>query len=128
MNIEFLYSKNEDRLIEIVNINGDESVSISGFERLVPNTVDAAKEKHVPVIRLEDDNILYIQVGEVLHPMTSDHLISKLYIVTDKGDLIKKVLTDTDKPELTVDIKDAKKVDVYAYCNLHGLWKTSIEI
>ena len=126
MNIEFYYSKEEDNLIEVLNSNG--KINIAGYEKLVANTIDAAKEKHVPVIKLEDDNVLFIQVGEVLHPMTKEHLISKIYAVTDKGDVYKKVLDFEDTPEFTIDVSGAKKVDVYSYCNMHGLWKSSVEL
>ena len=68
-----------------------------------------------------------MQVGEVKHPMTEEHLISAIYVLTDKGDVIKKVLTKDDSPELTVDIGTSNKVDVYAYCNLHGVWKATLE-
>lgn len=125
MNIDFYYSKEKNNLIEI--LNATEEVTFAGYEKLIPNTVDAAKEKHVPVVSIEDDNMLFVQVGEVSHPMTKEHLISAIYIVTDKGNMFKKVLTEEDIPEVTFDISNAKKVDVYAYCNLHGVWKASIE-
>lgn len=126
MNIDFYYSKENDNLIEVLNLNKD--INIEGYEKLIANTTDGAKEKHVPVLKIEDDSILFVQVGEVMHPMSEEHLISKIYVVTDKGDVCKKVLSASDMPEITMDVTGAKKVDVYSYCNLHGLWKASIEL
>ncbi len=125
MNIDFYYSKEQNNLIEV--LNSSQEINLDGYERLIPNTVDAAQEKHVPVVKIEDDNMLFIQVGEVSHPMTEEHLISAIYVLTDDGNMYKKILTKNDMPEYTVDIGSAKKVDVYAYCNLHGVWKTRVE-
>ena len=67
--------------------------------------VDAAVEKHVPVVKLESD-YLVVTVGEVLHPMTAeDEPIAKFDVANKKG-----------------------KATVYEYCNLHGLWKTEIDL
>ena len=116
MNIDFYYSKEQDNLIEV--LNSDQAINIEGYERLIPNTVDVAHEKHVPVVKIENDNMMFIQVGEVSHPMTEEHLISAIYVLTDDGSMYKKVLSKDDMPEYTVDIDSAKKVDV---------WKTRIE-
>ena len=89
-----------------------------------PNTVDAAKEKHVPVLKF-DDNMLEVTVGEVLHPMSEEHLIDNIYVVTDNGLIMHKELKSTDEPKYTFKVDDAKKVDVYITCNLHGVWKAS---
>ena len=84
------------------------------------NTVDAAKEKHVPVVK-EEDNKIIINVGEVDHPMEEEHYIEWIEVIFD-GKVIRKILKPGDKPE----VKFCKKSDDYtvrAYCNLHGLWK-----
>ena len=126
MNLDFYYSKEQNNLIVV--LNSSKEINIDGYEKLIPNTVDAAHEKHVPVVNVEDDGMLFIQVGEVSHPMTEEHLISAIYVVTDNGDMYKKVLTKDDMPEFSVDISSAKEVKVYAYCNLHGVWMTKVEL
>ena len=93
------------------------------MEELVPNTVDASNEKHVPVVTYLDNNIIKVQVGSVAHPMEAEHHIAFIYVETDKGG-IKVDLSD--KPEAIIALGDAKAVAVYEYCNLHGLWKTEL--
>ena len=89
---------------------------------MVPNTVDAAIEKHMPVASF-DGEYLNVKVGEVAHPMTNEHLIDAIYIVTDNGIISKKTLTSLDKPEYSFKIDNANVVDVYVSCNIHGVWK-----
>lgn len=95
----------------------------SKMQELVPNTVDASNEKHVPQVTLLENNTIKVEVGSVAHPMTAEHHIAFIYVETDKGG-IKVDLTD--KPEAIVALGDAKAVAVYEYCNLHGLWKTEL--
>lgn len=92
---------------------------------LIPNTTDAAEEKHVPVATFDGD-MLNVEVGSTLHPMSDEHLISAIYVVTDNGLYIQKELKSTDEPKYTFKIDDAKIADVYAVCNLHGVWKVSV--
>lgn len=94
-------------------------------EPLVPNTVDAAKEKHVPVVTV-DGNAVHVQVGSVLHPMTPEHYITFIALETKKGYQIVE-LTPDDQPvaDFAVAEGDAP-VAAYEYCNLHGLWKADI--
>ncbi len=93
---------------------------------LVPNTTEAATEKHLPVASIEGDQLL-VSVGEVNHPMTPEHLITAITVVL--GDTVQTVtLKDTDEPKATFALNGYKgKVEVYEYCNLHGLWKTELE-
>ena len=89
---------------------------------IVANTVDAAKEKHVPVVKI-DGNIVTVNVGDVEHPMTEEHYIDFICVETSKGYQI-KYLNPTDKPTAVFATADGESVvDVYAHCNLHGLWK-----
>ena len=97
----------------------------AGFEEVIPNTVDAAKEKHVPVVTVEG-NIVKVAVGSVEHPMTEAHLIQWICLETTQG-MQRKVLTAADKPYAEFALTDGDKaVAVYEYCNLHGLWKADI--
>ena len=92
------------------------------MKEIVANTVDAAKEKHVPVFKV-NGNIVEVTVGEVDHPMTAEHLIEWIAVETEKGNQ-RKQLNAGDAPKATFAMVDGDKVKaVYAYCNLHGLWK-----
>lgn len=92
------------------------------MKELVPNTTDAAKEKHVPVIS-QDGNIVTVTVGSVNHPMLDEHFIEWISLETDKGNQ-RKVLTPGSAPTAQFALVDGEKVvAAYAYCNLHGLWK-----
>ncbi len=95
------------------------------MEALVPNTTEAAGEKHLPVVTVEDGAI-YVHVGEVGHPMAEAHYIEWLYLETENGGQ-RRILHAGEEPEATFCIGDDKPVAVYAYCNLHGLWMTPIE-
>ncbi len=94
------------------------------MEELVPNSTDAAQEKHVPVVEVNGKEIT-VKVGEVTHPMTEEHLISWVSLETDKGSQIRH-LSAQDAPEVTFIVGDEKPVAVYEYCNLHGLWKKDL--
>jgi superoxide reductase len=88
---------------------------------LVPGAVDAALEKHVPVVTVDGAKV-HVAVGEVAHPMTEEHLIQLIVLVTKKGYQVAP-LTAADEPaaDFVVAEGDAP-VKVYEYCNLHGLW------
>ena len=90
-----------------------------------PNTVDAAKEKHLPVVSVSGTTVS-VKVGSVEHPMTADHYIQWIFLQTEKGSQ-RKCLNPGGKPETTFAItNDDKVIAAYAYCNLHGLWKTAV--
>ena len=91
---------------------------------LDPGTVEASREKHIPVVSL-DGNTVKVLVGSVLHPMAEEHHISWVYLETDKGGQMKHLDVNAS-PEITFALGDEKPVAVYAYCNLHGLWKSDI--
>ena len=85
-------------------------------------TTDAAVEKHVPVVEVKDSKV-YVTVGEVAHPMVPEHYIEWIALCTDKGNQ-RKCLKPGDDPKVCFAICDDEKVEaVYAYCNLHSLWK-----
>jgi desulfoferrodoxin ferrous iron-binding domain len=91
------------------------------MEQLVPNTQDAAQEKHVPVFEVKD-GIVSVKVGSAAHPMTEAHYIEWILLRTDRGNQ-RKALSPTDTPEAQFALLPGEKVEqVYAYCNLHGLW------
>lgn len=92
---------------------------------LVPGTVDASREKHLPVVTFEGD-ILKVSVGEAEHPMAEEHSIQWIYVQTERGGQ-RKCLLPGEKPEARFALCDEKPLAVYEYCNLHGLWKTDIK-
>lgn len=93
------------------------------MEELVPNTVDASGEKHLPVVTVLDNNSIKVEVGSVHHPMLPEHHISFVYVETENGGIQVNL---KDKPEAVVYLGEEKAVAVYEYCNLHGLWKTEL--
>jgi len=92
---------------------------------LVPNTVEASVEKHLPVVE-KSDYILSVSVGDVPHPMEEAHHIAFVYVETERGGQ-RKCLKIGEEPKLSFAFTEDKPVAVYAYCNLHGLWKTEVK-
>ena len=84
------------------------------------NTVDAAKEKHVPVVKKTADGVT-VKVGEVAHPMEEKHHIEWIEIIAD-GSVYRQFLKPGDVPEATFNVT-ADQVTAREYCTLHGLWK-----
>ena len=94
------------------------------MEKLVPNTVEASGEKHLPVVKVEG-NLVSVNVGAVDHPMSEEHLIQWVQLKTDKGSQ-RKFLNPGDAPVVHFELTDEKPLEVYAWCNLHGLWMTKV--
>lgn len=93
------------------------------MQELIPGTVDASIEKHVPEVAWIDDVTIKVQVGSVLHPMLPEHHIAFIYVETESGGIRVDL---KDEPEAVIFIGSEKPVAVYEYCNLHGLWKTEL--
>jgi superoxide reductase len=91
---------------------------------LVPNIVDASKEKHLPVVKVLGDN-LSVEVGSIPHPMQEDHHISFVYVETEHGSQC-TYLRVGEEPRRVFSLLNDKPIAVFAYCNLHGLWKNEI--
>ena len=92
------------------------------MSEVIPGTVDASLEKHVPVYSVEGNNVV-VNVGSVIHPMSEEHYIEWISLVTNNG-VQRKYLNPNDEPKACFAICDNEEVkEVYAYCNLHGLWK-----
>lgn len=92
------------------------------MQEIIPGSVDAATEKHVPVIKVDGSHVT-VTVGSVEHPMTEEHLIEWVALETEQGNQ-RKVLKTGEKPVAEFELCAGDKViDAYAYCNLHGLWK-----
>jgi superoxide reductase len=90
--------------------------------KLEANTVDAAQEKHVPSAKREDGKIV-VQVGAVAHPMLPEHYIEWIAVANENG--TERISLEPGEEPKAV-FCDRPNAEVYAYCNLHGLWKASI--
>ena len=92
------------------------------MKELIAGTTDAAQEKHVPVYEVNGD-VVTVKVGAVAHPMTEEHYIEWVSLKTKCGNQ-RKALTPGSEPTVCFRICDGDEVEaVYAYCNLHSLWK-----
>ncbi|MBQ7586181.1 MAG: desulfoferrodoxin [Desulfovibrionaceae bacterium] len=90
------------------------------MELMAEGAVDAAKEKHVPVLEKIDSGYK-VMVGSAAHPMIEKHYIEWIELLTEDT-LQRKDLKPNEAPEAVFQT-DAQKVTARAYCNLHGLWK-----
>ena len=92
------------------------------MKEIVPGTTDAAVEKHVPAFEVKGD-VVEVTVGSVEHPMLEEHYIEWIALQTKEGNQ-RKALKPGDAPKACFKICDGDEVEaVYAYCNLHSLWK-----
>lgn len=110
-------------VIELIDGN-EKNIKCCGrnMELLEANTKDASLEKHVPSCKISNGKV-EVTVGDVLHPMTEEHYIMWIAIV--KGNKIVRLnLKPTDEPKATFNYEENSTI--YAYCNLHGLWKKEI--
>ena len=112
-------------IVEMVNASGvtphccGQKMSV-----LEAGVVEASREKHIPEVEVIDGRVNVV-VGSVLHPMAEEHSILWIELVSDKG-VQRKYLNSGEAPAVSFLLKDEKPIEVYAYCNLHGLWKKEI--
>jgi len=92
---------------------------------LEPKTEDGGFEKHLPVVTVEGNSVRVV-VGETRHPMTEEHQIMWVCLITDRGTQ-RKQLAVGDAPIVAFTTVNEKPLAVYAYCNLNGLWKAEIQ-
>ncbi len=110
-------------IVEVLYAGGGQLVCCGKpMELQVENTVDASKEKHVPVVEKTQDGIL-VKVGSVEHPMEEKHYIMWIELNVD-GKVYKQFLKPGDKPQALFKV-DGNVLYAREYCNLHGLWKSS---
>ena len=123
MEPKFLVCKRCGNIVAVVKASGA-PVSCCGepMSELVAGSVDAAKEKHVPVIAQEGDRVT-VTVGSVAHPMAPEHFIEWILLSTTSGNQ-RKLLKPGDAPVAVFALSPGEQVvSAYAYCNLHGLWR-----
>ena len=123
MEMKFYRCKHCGQIIAVVKKTGAPIVCCGeAMEEIIPGSVDASFEKHVPVFEV-NGNLVKVKVGSAEHPMIPEHYIEWVAIQTKFGNQ-RKMLKPNEKPEVTFALCDGDVVEaVYAYCNLHGLWR-----
>ena len=123
--MKFFICEHCGNLIGVINDAGVPMICCGQkMTQLIPGTVEASVEKHLPVVTVDGDKVK-VEVGSVAHPMAEEHSILWVYLQTDKGGQ-RKNLKVSEAPVAEFSLLDEKPVAAYAYCNLHGLWKTEI--
>lgn len=125
MDREFFRCEICGNIVELIENGGGELVCCGQpMTRLEANTTDAANEKHVPVCK-RDGNKLHVAVGSVPHPMIEKHYIQWICVSQAKG-VQRAELKPGQAPEADFIIEDGPAV-VYEYCNIHSLWKATVD-
>ena len=116
-NEKFYICRTCGNLVNVINASGVPMMCCGKpMEALEPNTVEASGEKHIPAVTVEEG---------VEHPMVDVHYIEWVYLQTENGGQ-RIHLKPNQEPKVTFLLGNEKPVAVYAYCNLHGLWKTEL--
>lgn len=120
---KFFLCKHCGNLVGMVNNAGVKIICCGEpMIELIPNTVEASAEKHLPVISKEG-NLVTVEIGSVPHPTLPEHHIEWVYIETKKGGQ-RKCLLVGDTLKVSFGLVDDEIVSAFAYCNIHGLWRT----
>ncbi len=114
------------KIIDIIEDSGVDTICCGKpMAILEPNTVEASTEKHLPVAEIDGDTIT-VRVGTVEHPMVEEHFIKWISVIS--ADRVQRVtLSPHQKPEAVFVVPEKGEVSVYEFCNIHGLWKTTIK-
>ena len=124
-NTKFYICPHCGNIVEMVHDAGVKPVCCGEkMTELIPGSVDASAEKHVPDVKVGNDAV-EVNVGSVDHPMVDVHWIEWVQLVTDRGSY-RKWLNPGQAPNVKFLLEGEKPLAVYAYCNLHGLWKTEL--
>lgn len=122
---KFFRCKHCGNLVGLINNAGVPMICCGeAMEELIPNTVEAATEKHIPAVSVKE-RLVHAEVGSVAHPMTQEHHIEFIYLQTENGGQ-RRCLKVGSKAAAMFAVLDDKPLEVYAYCNLHGLWKADV--
>ena len=124
MDLKFYRCNHCGQIVAVVKKTGVPIVCCGEqMQEIVPGTTDAAVEKHVPVYEVTG-NIVTVSIGSVADPMIEEHYIEWVALQTKAGNQ-RKALTPGSEPKVSFALTDGDEVvAVYAYCNLHGLWKS----
>lgn len=96
------------------------------MEVLVPNTSDGTVEKHVPKVT-NNNNEIFVEVGEIAHPMVPEHYITMIALETDRGVYVKYLTSDCSPTAMFKICEKEKPLKVYEYCNVHSLYMKDLE-
>ena len=123
MEIKFYRCSRCGNIVAVVKNGGGKLVCCGkDMEEIIPGTVEASKEKHIPVYTVNGNEVT-VRVGSIDHPMQDVHYIEWVMLQTKFGNQ-RRMLNPNDAPEVKFALLDNDEVvAVYAYCNLHGLWK-----
>lgn len=123
--MKFFKCNNNGLVIPITNCYTS-AESLEGAQEITPNTVEASVEKHMPVVSISGSKVT-VNVGSASHPMTEEHSITTVVLETQNGGQY-KFLSHNGEPVAHFEVASGDQpVAVYAYCNLHGLWKADID-
>ncbi len=122
-----IYKCNKCGNIVAINHSGTENLSCCSepMKLIEDNIIEASIEKHIPILSKINENEYKIFVGEIEHPMTTEHYIEWIEVITDRNSRLTFFLKPGDKPEINF-LTAEKIVCIKAYCNLHGLWSKKI--
>ena len=124
---KILISDDNQDIVEVIATNGCEiSCDNKPMKELVANSTNAAQEKHVPQVHV-NGNMVKVDVGSVKHLMEEAHSIVWVHIVTNQGTQRKYLKPNTDPIIEFALCPNEQLQEVYAYCNLHGLWMTKAQ-
>ena len=123
MEVKYYVCNHCENIIEMVKDKGVPVICCGEpMQELKAGVTDAAVEKHVPVYIVEGSHV-HVVVGETKHPMLEEHFIEWITLSTNQG-IYRKQLNPGQEPVADFCLCDGELVEeVYAYCNLHGLWK-----
>ena len=109
-------------MVEIIH-SGEGSLVCCGepMKHMKENTVDAAKEKHVPVVEFVENGVK-VKVGSVAHPMQEEHYIEWIEVIAG-GKAYRQFLKPGEAPEAIFELSD-KEITAKEFCNLHGVWRS----
>ncbi|MEE6207678.1 MAG: desulfoferrodoxin family protein [Alphaproteobacteria bacterium] len=124
--MEFYKCKHCGNMIAFVKKSGVPVICCGEeMQKITENTVEASTEKHLPVIKREGSKVI-VTVGSIEHPMEEKHYIEWIALETKAGNQ-RKVLQPGHKPQAVFYIaEDDEVIKAYEYCNIHGLWSTSL--
>lgn len=119
-----IYKCNHCGIMSVIVHDGGGKLICCGepMELITENTVDAAVEKHIPVVEKTAEGFK-VTVGSVNHPMEEKHYIEWIQVITDGNKCLTQALKPGDAPVAEFTTKE-NAVKVRAYCNLHGLWRS----
>lgn len=128
MNCPTFFAYEEENAV-LCLVTGDKAAVTNCFndklKELDPSKSEGAGEKHLPMVNVNGTSVT-VNVGSVLHPMTKEHSIGWIYLETEQGGQIQYLSPDmTPAAEFILSSGD-RAIAAYAYCNLHGFWKTAI--